>query len=264
MFYKLKQLWRHLSRRRQKQFWALIVLMLVTSLAEIISIGAVLPFLGILSTPEQVFQHSYTQPIINYFSLTESSQLILPLTIIFVLSAILAGSVRIFLLYVMTRLSYAAGADLSIDIYRRTLYKKYEHHIASNSSEVINGIITKTNTVIGGVLLPFLTLVSSFILFISILTTLLFINTLIALIACIGFGTLYYIIILYTRKRLKINSEIVANQSTDMIQALQEGLGGIREVLIDGTQEFYCRVYRKADLQLRKASGDNIFGEILL
>jgi ATP-binding cassette, subfamily B, bacterial PglK len=259
MFYKLKQLWRYLSKRRQKQFWALILLMLVTSLAEIISLGAVVPFLGILSAPEQVFQHSYMQPIVNYFTLTDSSQLILPLTIMFSLSAILAGLVRILLLYVMTRLSYAAGADLSINIYRRTLYKKYEQHIESNSSEVINGIITKTNTVIGGVLLPILNLISSFVLFISILATLLFINTLLALLAVIGFGTLYWLIILYTRKRLKINSKIIANQSTDMIQALQEGLGGIRDVLIDGTQEFYCRIYRKADLQLRKASGDNVF-----
>ena len=170
MLYKLKQLWMHLSLRRQKQFWLLILLMLLTSLAEVISIGAVIPFLGILSAPEQVFQHPFAQPIINYFALIDSSQLILPLTIIFALSAILAGAVRVLLLYVMTRLSYAAGADLSINIYRRTLYKKYEQHIESNSSEVINGIITKTNTVIGGVLLPILTLISSFILFISILS----------------------------------------------------------------------------------------------
>ena len=159
--------------------------MLTTSLAEIICLGAVVPFLGILSNPEEVFQYTYIQPIVNFFNLTDPNQLILPLTIIFVSSVILVGSLRLFLLHVITRLSYAAGADLSIDIYRRTLYKKYEQHIESNSSEIINSIITKTNIVIGGVLLPSLTLVSSFFLFISILGTLLFINTSIALIASI-------------------------------------------------------------------------------
>jgi ABC-type bacteriocin/lantibiotic exporter with double-glycine peptidase domain len=36
-------------------------------------------------------------------------------------------------------------------------------------------------------------------------------------------------------------------------------LGGIRDVLIDGTQEFYCKLYQNSDLLLRRASGDNIF-----
>jgi len=44
-----------------------------------------------------------------------------------------------------------------------------------------------------------------------------------------------------------------------MIKSLQEGLGGIRDVLIDGTQQFYCKLYRNADLPLRRASGNNQF-----
>ena len=44
-----------------------------------------------------------------------------------------------------------------------------------------------------------------------------------------------------------------------MIKSLQEGLGGIRDVLIDGTQQFYCKLYRNADLPLRHASGNNQF-----
>ena len=44
-----------------------------------------------------------------------------------------------------------------------------------------------------------------------------------------------------------------------MVKSLQEGLGGIRDVLIDGTQEFYCKVYRNEDLPLRRASGNNVF-----
>jgi len=44
-----------------------------------------------------------------------------------------------------------------------------------------------------------------------------------------------------------------------MIKTLQEGLGGIRDVLIDGTQQFFCQQYRSADLPLRRASGNNAF-----
>ena len=144
----LKKLWNHLSKRRHKQFWLLLTLMIIASLLDIISIGSVLPFLGALTAPEQVFQHQLMQPLVQIFELTEPSQLILPLTIVFILAALLAGTVRLILLYVMTRVSYAMGHDLSINIYRRTLYQDYSIHVARNSSEVINGIITKTTMVL--------------------------------------------------------------------------------------------------------------------
>jgi ATP-binding cassette subfamily B protein len=40
---------------------------------------------------------------------------------------------------------------------------------------------------------------------------------------------------------------------------LQEGLGGIRDVLLDNSQEFYCKLYRNADIPLRHASASNSF-----
>ncbi len=40
----IKSLWLHLSKKRQKQFWMLLMLILVAALAEIVSIGAILPF----------------------------------------------------------------------------------------------------------------------------------------------------------------------------------------------------------------------------
>ena len=184
----LTTLWHHLSKRRQKQFWLLLILMIIASLSEIISVGAVLPFLGIITAPEQVYQHPLMQPVIQILELTEPSQLILPLTIFFIVAALIAGSIRLTLLYVITRLSFSTGADLSISIYRRTLYQKYEVHVSRNSSEVINSIITKTNTVIYGILTPALAFISSVILLIGIMGVLFAINISVALSAFIGFG----------------------------------------------------------------------------
>jgi ATP-binding cassette, subfamily B, bacterial PglK len=254
-----KRLWHHLSKHRTKQLVLLLLLMIVASILEVVSLGAVLPFLGVLIAPEQIFQHAYAQPLISVLALSEPRQLILPITILFIMAVLLAGVVRLLLLYVMTRLSHAIGADLSINIYRRTLYQPYATHVARNSSEVINGIIIKTNTVIGGILAPILTLISSILILVGVVAALFFINIVVALLASISFGFLYWLVIRYTKNHLKDNSQIIADQSTQMLKSLQEGLGGIRDVLIDGTQKFYCQLYRNADLPLRRASGNNKF-----
>jgi len=119
------KLWGHLSKRRQKQFLLTLVLMILASLLEVVSIGAVIPFLGVLIAPEEVFQYEILEPMLHIFNITTSEQLIFPVTALFIVAALTAGGVRLVLLYVITRLSYAVGADLSVDIYRRTLYQEY-------------------------------------------------------------------------------------------------------------------------------------------
>jgi len=253
---QLNRLWKHLSRRRQKQIGLLFVLMIIASIAEMISIGAILPFLGVLTAPEQIFAHPSMQPVIVFFGFESPSQLMLPLTISFILAALVAGLIRLTLLFTTTRFSFAAGADISIDIYRRTLYQPYGVHISRNTSELINGIIKKTEMVIYGVLMPVLMLISSGIMLIAILFLLLLIDPVIAIAAIMGFGGIYLGIIWATRRRLTRSSKLIADESTQVIKSLQEGLGGIRDILIDGSQDLFCRIYRSADLPLRQAQGD--------
>ena len=255
----LRRLWHHISPRRRGQFGLLLVLMLLASFAEVLSIGAVLPFLGVLTAPERVFEHAAAQPIIQLFGLTMPAQLLLPLTIAFAVAAIAAGTMRLLLLWASTRLSFATGADLSISIYRRTLYQPYAVHCARNSSEVINGISGKANGVIYNVIVPTLTLISSSVMLIAILIALLTVEPVIALTAFGGFGLIYAFIIRLTRKQLLSDSQRIARESSHVIQSLQEGLGGIRDVLIDGSQATFCHFYRNADLPLRRAQGNNSF-----
>jgi ABC-type multidrug transport system fused ATPase/permease subunit len=255
----LKRLWRHINVRRRRQFWLLLIMMLLASFAEILSIGAVLPFLGVLTAPERIFQIPAAQSIIHVLNITKPTQLLLPLTITFIVAVIISSAMRLLLLWTSTRLSFATGADLSINIYRRTLYQPYAVHCARNSSEIINGISSKASGVIYNIILPVLTLTSSSVILIVILVALLALDPFIALSAFGGFGFIYIVIIRLTRKKILIDSERMARESTRVIKSLQEGLGGIRDVLIDGSQEAYCEIYRHADAPLRRAQGDSLF-----
>jgi ABC-type multidrug transport system fused ATPase/permease subunit len=170
----------------------------------------------------------------------------------------MAGAIRLLLLWVSTRLAFAAGADFSIDAYRRTLYQAYSVHVARNSSEVISGITNKVADTVT-VLNQFLMLISSIVFLLAITLALLAINPVVASLAIAGFGACYGFITWVSRRRLRRNSQRIAHEQTQMIKALQEGLGGIRDVLLDGTQPLYCEIYRRADQPLRRALGANTF-----
>ena len=181
------------------------------------------------------------------------------MTVIFGVAALAAGVMRLVLLWAGTRLSFATGADLSISMYRRTLYQPYEVHVARNSSEVINGISGKVNDVIYGFIMPVLTLISASVMLCIILIALLYVDPAIALGGIGGFGLIYVFIVRLVRNRLLIDSHRIARESSQVIKSLQEGLGGIRDILIDSNQAIYCQIYRNADHPLRLAQGRSLF-----
>jgi ABC-type bacteriocin/lantibiotic exporter with double-glycine peptidase domain len=230
--------------------------MLMTSFAEILSIGSLLPFLGVLTSPERIYEMPVVRPVIEVLELTEPKQLLLPLTIIFGLAALIAGAMRLLLLWASTRLSFVSGADLGISIYRRTLYQSYAVHCSRNSSELIDGIAIKANAVIYSIIVPSLNLISSSVMVVAILIALLMVQPEISLVAFGGFGLIYIVIVRLTRKQILADSKCIASETARVIKSLQEGLGGIRDVLIDGSQEAYCQIYRKADFSLRRAQGN--------
>lgn len=252
------RLWCHLTRRRQRQFLLLIGLMLVSAIAEVVSLGAVLPFLGVLVAPERVFSFPIVADVAQALGINSPDQLLLPLTVAFAVAALTAGAIRILLLWATTRIAFATGADLGIEVYRRTLYQPYSVHVARNSSEVISGITVKVNGV-AGVLLALLTLVSSTVLLVAIMFVLIAIDPMVAILAGVGFGASYAIISRMSRRRLNDNGQRIAYAQTQVVKALQEGLGGIRDILLDGSQSVYCEIFGQADQSLRRAEANNVF-----
>jgi len=253
----LARLWAAIPGRRRLQLLALLAFTLVASLAEVFSIGAVLPFLGVLTAPEKVFAHPYAQPLVAYLGITTPQGLLMPATALFCGAALMSAAVRIAAIWLRTRMTFATGADLSVEVYRRTLYQPYAVHLARNSSEVIDAVSGKVNTVIFSILGPLLVIVSNALMLSVILGALLLYKPVVALATFAGFGLIYLVIYRVSRAHLRANSQRVAAESTRRIKSLQEGLGGIRDVLLDHSQAVYCAEYQRADRRMRRAQAHN-------
>ena len=255
----LARLWDHLGPRRRRQFVLLMALVLLSAFAEIVSIGAVLPFLTVLANPRLAFEQLFVASAARSLGIDSPEELVLPLTLAFATAAVVSGAIRLLLLRASTRFAFGTGSELSIEVYRRTLYQPYSVHVSRSSSQVISGITQKVGGTMLGVLLPMLMLISSGTAIVAIMLALLVIDPVVAVVATLCFGASYALITWRSRRRLKTNSLLIAREQTELVRALQEGLGGIRDVLLDGTQPVYCESYGRADRQLRRAQGANVF-----
>lgn len=251
------KLWNLLTNRRKTQYLLVFVFIIITAFAEVISLGAIIPFLGVLISPEKVYEIEKLHYLWKILGIKNSSEILLPVTTGFAIAAVIAGGLRLGYLYISTRLSFAIGADLSIEIYKRTLYQSYSLHVSRNSADVISGITAKANGVVYYILLPILNTIASIILMTVILIGLLSVDVKVTSIAFATFGLLYFAIALRAKKRLFRDGEITSKNQTILQKALQEGLGAIRDVILDGSQKFYIKLYKNADIPYRRALGNS-------
>ena len=257
--YLTKKLFLLMERKRRYQFLILLILMIVTSIFEVISIGAVIPFLGVLIEPSNIFELPAAQSFIQFLGVDQPTQIILPISALFAIAVLLSGAMRLLLLWASVRFGFTLGVDFSVGIFTQVINQPYIAHTKQNSSDIISAISIKIAQVINGVVLSVLNMISSFIIFIAIITILLIINPGASLIAIGFFSSLYLFYYLYVKQKLKENSLKISLESNSLIKILQEALGGIRDIIIDGNQEQYRNIFQRADLIFRKSLGSNLF-----
>lgn len=223
-----------------------------------VSLGAVLPFLGLLSNPDLLWQQPFIQSLSQWLGYSKSQQLVLPATLAFAIASILAAVIRLLNLWLNVRLGAAIGSDLSCAAYERTLYQPYEVHVQRNSAEVITGTTTHIGQTVAA-LNGLLQLITSAVVAASLLLGLLLIDAPIAVASAAIFASSYGALAISSRRELSRNSSKIAEFSTLQVKALNEGLGSIRDVLLDGSQNFYSHIYRQADIPLRYLGAKNYF-----
>ena len=106
---------------------------LVSAFFEVLSLASVLPFLGILTAPQRVMAYPGVANLMSALGIGSAEDLVLPFAVSFGAAAILAGAFRILVLWITTKIAYAAGSDFSRDVFRKSLYQPYWVHVASNS-----------------------------------------------------------------------------------------------------------------------------------
>lgn len=243
--------------------------MLLSGFAEIFSLGALVPFLAALAAPEKVIAHPLVNRAASFFAPLwdtarlpsvnpESPSFLIFLAAVFACSALVAAGIRLITMACSLKFSNAAGLEISSSIYQRILYQPYETHLSRHTSEVISGITAKM-TDVTSILFGGLNLATSMILVPLLILTLLAVSPWAAGASFLFMASCYLLVGGFSLKILKTAGAIVAQEQPAMVRVLQEGLGGIRDVILDGTQDFYVNLYRRADSAVRGAYSRIIF-----
>lgn len=231
-------------------------MMMASAAVEMLTIGAVIPFIALLSNPQALFEFPRLLAYSARLGWETPEAIVTAMTLAFMALIVIAGFFRFLVLFLTNRFIYALGFDISVTLFRRIMVQTYEFHVASSSPEIISGI-TKVYAVLSGVVRPILDILIATVLSLAILGVLLYIQPAATLAAMVFFVTGYILVGFKVRRRLAENSRQTASAQTSRVRCIQEGLGGIRDTILDNRQEQITGIFARIDRQLREAQASN-------
>ncbi|HST35887.1 MAG TPA: ABC transporter ATP-binding protein [Allosphingosinicella sp.] len=251
---QLAALSRTLSPRRRRQFALALLLMLVGAVAELITIGAALPFLALIAVPEQITHYPFLARWVDAIG----GDPVLAASLLLAAAAVAAAVIRVLLGWFVLRFATAVGHDLAVGIFSRMLRQPYAVYVQRGSSEILSGV-EKVQYVVRDVLQPGMQGLTSSVIAVAIIVLLCLINVVASLAAAAFVTAIYGLTTLATRGRLRRNSRILSESATVRIKVVQEGMGGIRDVILDRSQAVFEDTFARADARYRRAQSFNTF-----
>ncbi|MGE0765712.1 MAG: ABC transporter ATP-binding protein [Hyphomicrobiaceae bacterium] len=248
----LRALLLELSPERRRTMLRLLLLMLAGAFAELFNLGALMAFLSIIADPARIERIGVLAPVLTRLGGGDQLSLVYLSAALFALTVVLAGSIRLLLVRATLQFVFGVAYEMGVRLYRDTLRQEYVVHTQRNSSEVI-AAINKAHLVTEGVLLPLMQAAIAVVLATFIIGGLICIDPMIAVVCGAVLASIYIVTSMFSRARLHRASRLQAKAQVTRIQAMQEGLGGIRDVLLDRSQAVFLEVYERAERDMRDA-----------
>ena len=177
---------------------------------------------------------------------------------IFAAVALLAGAIRIVLNWSTQMFIARLGLELSVDVQQRILLQPYSFHLSHNSSEAV-AAIDKVQSLVVHVLLQLIYATAAGFIALVIVAALFYVDPLTATLAAVAFSSLYLLVSAVTRSRLTGYSESIRTAYEERVRIVQESIGGIRDVIIDGSHEVYLDAFAKVSRRFGDAAAGTAF-----
>jgi len=240
----------HIDIRRRSQLIYLLILTLFVGIVEMLSIASVIPF--VKSITDENFAKKLNE-ILKFISINDQKEVIIFTGIFFSILNLINSLARCILIYMNSKLSNIITAELNIKIYRIKLYDSYSNFVKKDSSTLISAVTQKVFQ-ITLTLSAVINFISGTFIFICLMTVLIFIDPFVTLACSLFFGLLYFALVSISKKKLTVTSSIVNQEQNSIISNLQNGLGAIRDIILDRTQDFYISNFARANFEFAKKS----------
>ena len=217
--------------------------MLLNSIAELITIGSIVPLIDIAFNPIKISNISYLNTIFNIFNIQENSYFLF-ISLIFLIIIFLSAIFKIYALKLINEYTETILKEIGQKLYRGIIYQNYLYHLNTNSSLLISSLIQQLDISVS-VVANLLNIILSGLIILGILISLSIINFNIVFFTILIFAVFYFCANNITNKYANLYGKIVFDKRVKIIKIVKESLGFIRQIILDDSHEFFVKEYNQ-------------------
>ena len=240
----LRRLLALLNVRERRQLVLLVPALLLTGLAEVASLAAIAPFMALLTNPRAIETPGLPLTLYQHGPFHTEDSFFFAMGFAVMLLVVISNTLQAITTYALLRFSWMRNHTLSSRLLENYLHRPFEFYLSRNTLDLSTNILSETNSVVTGILMQGLLLVSAVTVALFLLAGLVIVDPVIALLAATFFlcmyGTLYRLI----QHRL---TQLGARRSRSQLQRFRlasEILGSVKEARILGAERVILARYR--------------------
>ena len=237
----VKIVWKLFTNSDRIAFIRIVVMVIIGMFLETISLGIVVPIIGILTQDD--YQQKYPF-IVDIFGNLSREELISAVMVAMVLIYVVRSLFLFWSLWIQKGFSASVSGRLSQSLFSIYLRQPYMFHLQRNSSTLMRNAKNATSVVTCGVD-PFLVLLTDGLVAIAMFALLIAVEPVGTLAVLLVFGLSTFVFQRTTRRRIDNWGYQVDYHETKILQHLQEGFGGAKDVKVLGRENEFLSQHEK-------------------
>lgn len=246
-----------LTKVEKRNAWFLLILMFVGMLLETVSIGLVVPLIGLMTQENIAVKYPSLAPILATFDNLSQTKLILAAMFFLIFIYLLKTCFLAFSIWRQTSFAYKLQGRVSEQLFKLYLLQPYTFHLYKNSADLIRNTTSEV-TLFTLVINAFLLLITEMMVLTGIAIILIYIEPVgaIAVVSVLTVAGLFFH--RFTRNRVLNWGKARQRHDGLRIQHLQQGLGGVKEVKLYGREDFFLQQFSFQNYKSAKINGNQV------
>ena len=228
-----------LSPRARWRWAALIPLALGAAAAEAVGAGAAFGLISILGDPARAATLPVAARIYPYLPRHDASAVILAFTLLVMAFYVARNALLTAVAWVQERALDASVRHLSHRLLAAYLAAPYAFHFRRNSAALIQRVTDAVNSVFRGVLGSLVNVASESLVVAGIVAILAWTAPGVTLVAVVVVGAMLLVPLTLSRHATTRWGRAVQQLDAEILQTLQQSLGGVKEVKVLGCESFF-------------------------
>jgi len=242
----VKQIHALLTERERLQFLFLALATLVQAVLELVGIGAIVAFMGVLAKPDLVLVNRSLNRLYTALNIDDAHTFVLICGFTLLLVYLLRNLFAAFMVWLQLRFVWGFQLSLSQKLLEKYIYSPYQYFLTRNTSDLQRNLLSETNHIVTGVMIPATRLLTQSVVATCILALLFWNDPLLAgAIAILFGGTYVWVYIGFRHKLSTIGARRVAANRL-RFKTLSEALSGIKEVRMTGHEQYFIDSFTEA------------------